>query len=154
MKMFTEEEKLLALVKHLRDVTIPLHCETISKELAKYEKSWCEVKDMEGLEILEKLGEGSYGHVYKVRYSGRIFALKFFDIYFTESPGMGDCVSNAYEFNIGRQEAIFLLEVNFGTKERVYPQILRYGILCFPRTGEILHFDGVHPRKKSVLFKV
>ncbi|ALH06811.1 putative serine/threonine protein kinase [Port-miou virus] len=147
---FTEEERLCALLSHIRRVSLPYECADVPDVVARYGQNWARFNDMKEFEFLEKLGEGSYGHVYKIRHkNGRIYALKLFDISFvpTQVPGQWD-VTTLYEFCIGRREAVFLLEATLEQKTKHIPKFYDFGFCIIngkSRSYILLEFiEGTH----------
>ncbi|AMQ10608.1 putative serine/threonine protein kinase [Brazilian marseillevirus] len=129
LQNFSESERLEVLLEHIREVCLPYECSEEPDSVRRYGQNWTRFSEMKEFEFLEKLGEGSYGHVYKVKHqNGRIFALKLFDISFspTKCPDQYDAVC-IYEFCIGRKEAVFLLEATLESKTRHIPKFYDFG---------------------------
>ncbi|AHA46268.1 putative serine/threonine protein kinase [Insectomime virus] len=129
LQRFSEKEKLDCLLTYFDKVCLPYECEDDSLAVKKYGQSWTRFNDMENFTFLKKIGEGSYGHVYKVKHkSGSVYAMKLFDVLFSERP----CSDQwdpylVYEFCIGRREAVFLLEATLAKKNKHIPKFYDFG---------------------------
>ncbi|AQM73319.1 serine/threonine protein kinase [Noumeavirus] len=129
LQNFTEKERLGILISYIRTNYLPYEYPELPESVEAYGQNWTQFNEMKGFEFLEKIGEGSYGHVYKVRHkNGREYALKLFDISFvpTRSPDHWDA-SLLYEFCIGRREAVFLLEATLEQKTKHIPKFYDFG---------------------------
>lgn len=91
--------------------------------------SFYQANDTGHIEFLEKLGEGTYGHVYKVKWGEKIFAMKLFDVKFENVVDDDDRTYNKMnvEVCLGFMEANGLLRMTLGKKTRFVPKIYDYG---------------------------
>lgn len=91
--------------------------------------------DLDCLKFLEKLGEGTFGHVYKILWGERTYAIKLFDCYFEEKHAKDNKLSWNNEIIIesclGLHEAKALLSMTLKGKTTNIIKFYDFGFTSF-----------------------